>query len=83
MSENPWHAECRECRAWLVPPRTTLCPRCEEKVNAYANAKIKADQMQGYRYHPSMDMTTYGSPLNSPSNREAMHKVHMKEDKDE
>lgn len=42
-----WDAECTECRAWLTPPRTTLCASCEDKVNAYANAAIKRDKLRG------------------------------------
>lgn len=82
---NPWHAECKECRAWLVPPRSELCPRCEEKVNAYANAMIKRDKVQGYTYHPSMDMDTAGMPLHGRGSREAIHKAHFtaRDDKDE
>jgi len=40
--------ECGQCGAWLVPPRTTLCLKCEEQINAYANAKVKEDQIRGY-----------------------------------
>ena len=84
MASNPWHAECGICRAWLVPPRSTICAQCEEKQNAYADAMIKRDKDHFYTSN-EWDTDTSGAPLKGSGSREAMHKRHMqaRKDKDE
>lgn len=67
---NPWHAECAHCGAWLVPPRSTICARCEEKVNAYADAAIRRDLLRGPVGY--IEYTPHGEIL-GPNDREHRH----------
>lgn len=67
---NPWHAECTECRAWLVPPRSMLCHDCERKINNYADAMIKRDKLRGSAGY--IEYTPHGEIL-GPADREHRH----------